>query len=481
MTIRAVFFDMGGTIETLEVSDELRLKSSGKLNRILQESGIDLGLSDENLLCVVMQGIKKYRDLCLETMIEYSPGKVWGEFIFKDFAVDPEKLERIAEDLAVFIENNFYSRSMRPEVPGVLEAVRKMGLKMGVISNVNSHRQVSENLEKYGIISFFNPIVLSSNYGIRKPDPSIFHYAARLINAPTSSCAYIGDRISRDILGSKKAGYRLSIQIRDKFDHGESDEGAIPDAIIDDMAGFIPILQQEMNRPDSKPTSKIQALLFDAGDVLYYRPKSDSRFEDFLQKLGMEELEQHLQQKQALLGQAFTGQIDMGKVNRTYLDLLGITDPQLVEIGKQILEGDNSNVIFFDGVKETLLSLKNQGYLLGIITDTANSVKTKLEWFERGGFGHVWDSIISSHELGLEKPDPQMYYAALDQLCITEDQAIFVGHRKTELDGAKNIGIVTVGFNRDYNAEADFNIDRFSDLLKIPILTHLGSNYETQH
>jgi len=468
MNIRAVFFDMGGTIETLGTSDELRLRSAKALKQLLKEAGIDLNLSNEDLLEVVTQGIKKYRELCLETMIEYSPQKVWREFIFKDFEVDPLKLDNIAEELAVFVENNFYLRGMRPEVPRVLDAIEKMGLKMGVISNVNSHRQVHENLEKYGIISYFDPIVLSSEYGIRKPDPSIFHYAARLMNAPTSSCVYIGDRISRDILGSKKAGFKISVQIRDDFDHGEIDDGAIPDAVIDDMTDLIPILQHEMLSPQVLPTTTIQALLFDAGDVLYYRPRQENGFNAFLQELGMDDVERHSPEKRALMRQLFQGQIDRDEFYRAYLDLLGITEPGLIEKAKAILKDDNSHLQFFPGVKETLLELKARGYLLAIITDTANSVKTKLQWFENGGFGNVWDAFISSREVGMAKPDPGMYFAALTQLGVQPQQAAFVGHDRVELAGAKAVGLHTIAFNYDEEAMADLYLKSFNDLLSAP-------------
>jgi putative hydrolase of the HAD superfamily len=92
------------------------------------------------------------------------------------------------------------------------------------------------------------------------------------------------------------------------------------------------------------------------------------------------------------------------------------------------------------------------GYMLGIVTDTANPVHAKLSWFERGGFGHVWDSIISSKELGTRKPDPKIYHAALQQLGLTPDQAVFVGHKASELDGARAIGMKTIAFNPDRDA-----------------------------
>jgi FMN phosphatase YigB (HAD superfamily) len=93
-----------------------------------------------------------------------------------------------------------------------------------------------------------------------------------------------------------------------------------------------------------------------------------------------------------------------------------------------------------------------------------------LKWFERGGFGHVWDSIISSMDIGTRKPDPTIYQAALQQLGVASDQAVFVGHRASELAGARAIGMQTIAFNYDKDASADIFIEKFSDLLKLPVL-----------
>ncbi len=223
MSIRAVFFDMGGTIETYGWTPELRLQETAGLRQRLEKAGIVLDLSDKQLFEIISAGLEAYHQISLQTLEELSPVRVWSEYIFADCPVDREKLALIAEDLMVFIENHWFQRAMRPEVPEVLQAIRQMGLKIGLISNVNSRGQVPDNLDLYGIRDYFNTIVLSSEYGRRKPDPAIFHYAARLTNVPTGECAYIGDRVARDILGARKAGYRLAVQIRHDYDHGEND------------------------------------------------------------------------------------------------------------------------------------------------------------------------------------------------------------------------------------------------------------------
>ncbi len=475
MTVQAVFFDMGGTIETYGWTPELRIQETAGIRQRLADAGIYLGLTDKQLYEIISAGLDAYHQVSLRTMDELAPQRVWNEYIFTDYPVDRDKLSAIAEELMVFIEIHYYQRAMRPDVPGVLEAIRKMGLKIGLISNVNSRGQVPTNLDLYGIRHYFDPIVLSSEYGRRKPDPAIFHYAARLANVPTGECVYIGDRISRDILGARKAGYRLAVQIRHDYEHGEVDEGATPDAVIDQMTEILEILRVELNNskdsaPGKNSQNPIRALLFDAGDILYYRQNSGSKLAAFLNEIGHPYNELPPDKISALRDQAYQGLINYDQYQEAMLRFYGITRPDLLARGKQILDDEANNVQFFEGVPETLSSLKDEGYLLGIITDTALPVHVKLNWFERGGFGDVWDSIISSKELGIRKPNPKIYQIALQQLGVPADQAIFVGHKSSELNGAKAVGIKTIAFNYDEGVTADHYLSHFSDLLKIPLL-----------
>jgi FMN phosphatase YigB (HAD superfamily) len=73
-------------------------------------------------------------------------------------------------------------------------------------------------------------------------------------------------------------------------------------------------------------------------------------------------------------------------------------------------------------------------------------------------------------DMGVRKPDPKLYNAALGQLGLTSDQAVFVGHRTSDLAGARAVGMKTIAFNYDKDAGADFYIENFADLLKVSIV-----------
>jgi putative hydrolase of the HAD superfamily len=312
-------------------------------------------------------------------------------------------------------------------------------------------------------------------YKRRKPDPAIFHYAARLSNSPTSECIYIGDRIARDIVGAKRAGFKLAIQIEHDFIHGEIDEGATPDLIISNMNELLDLLHEE------KPASKVgrqhesaaggtRAVLFDADGVLYFRTNKDEDLNAFIQQYGKPGCTVSEDEINLLRHQAFIGQITFEQHKARVLNLYGITDPALLSEGIQRALQEKQKIQFFDGAQETLHKLKARDFYLGIVTDTAQPLHVKINKLERGGIGHFWDAITPSSEVGVQKPDPRIYQLALQQLGVNPDQAVFVGHKTAELDGARKVGLKTVAFNYDADAEADYYIHHFSELADLPIM-----------
>jgi HAD superfamily hydrolase (TIGR01549 family) len=270
MGIRAVFFDMGGTIETFWYTPELRFRATPELRRRLLHAGLDLQISDRELFEVINTGWERYHKESIESMQEQTTFKVWSEYIFSEFHLDLEKLSNVSEELMVTLELNYFERKMRPEIPEVLEKIHATGMRMGLISNVCSHGQVPQSLQAYGLLDYFDPVVLSSQFGRRKPDPAIFQYAARLANVPTGECLYIGDRIARDIVGARRAGFEYAVQIVNEFDHGEKDEGALPDARIYSMTELLDFIQDQSASEGSrtKETTSIRNSISDEGDIL---------------------------------------------------------------------------------------------------------------------------------------------------------------------------------------------------------------------
>jgi putative hydrolase of the HAD superfamily len=423
----------------------------------------------------ISQGISGYHKWNLQSMIELPTIDIWSKYVFPDLPITKAAFEKISEELSFLYETCFYIREMRPEVPEVLARIKKLGLRMGCISNTQSLTQVPDTLKKYGLADYFSTVVLSSQYGHRKPDPAIFYHATQLAQLPTGACVYVGDKINRDILGAKRAGFNQAIQIRHEYDDGDPDEGAVPDHVIHDLSELIQILEADlMNQENTDTRTKncsIKAIFFDAGDILYYRPKRGSEFQKFLEGRQNTLVEDFEKKRVVLKDQAYSGMIGRSEYFDSLVRLYGFEDENEVAEGVAAIWRDDDNVAIFEGVPETVNALKQKGFILGIITDTAMPFSRKLSWFEEHGFGHVWDVVVSSKEIGIRKPAPVMYQKALEQVGLRAEEAVFIGHKAYELEGARKMGMKTVAFNYEKEAVADFYIQDFKDLISVPFFT----------
>ncbi|HSR30477.1 MAG TPA: HAD family hydrolase [Anaerolineae bacterium] len=242
--IRAVLFDMGGTLEDLTSDMTIRREATRGLRELLRELGVDPGLSLPDLQAAVLTGLEAYQAWRDKKEIELPPETVWTEYIFPSYGLSKVRLAAVADDIALYYETHYYARSLRPEAPATLEALHGRGLRLAIISNVMSRQLVPCKLAEYGIAHYFDPVVTSSCLGWRKPNERIFGEATRLMQMPPEACAYVGDTVSRDVMGARRAGYGLAIQIRSfltaKADLGV--EAVPPDAVIADLRQIVALL-----------------------------------------------------------------------------------------------------------------------------------------------------------------------------------------------------------------------------------------------
>lgn len=90
-------------------------------------------------------------------------------------------------------------------VEDVLKELKKRGYKLGIVTNGTSIAQ-NTKLDKVGIKSYFDTIVISGETPYKKPDVRIFELAANKLGVQTSECCMVGDIFAKDIVGSNRAG-----------------------------------------------------------------------------------------------------------------------------------------------------------------------------------------------------------------------------------------------------------------------------------
>jgi len=89
-----------------------------------------------------------------------------------------------------------------------------------------------------------------------------------------------------------------------------------------------------------------------------------------------------------------------------------------------------------------LARLKSAGLLLGVVSNSEGRVAQALEVAE---LRQYFDVVIDSGLIGIEKPDPRIFQAALQALGVRPDEALYVGDLyDVDVVGARAAGIEAV-------------------------------------
>jgi pyrophosphatase PpaX len=161
----------------------------------------------------------------------------------------------------------------------------------------------------------------------------------------------------------------------------------------------------------------------------------------------------------------------------TLHEAFGSINPDLVE--EMVLEYRAFNIANHDelvtefaGVFETMQSLKDKGFKLGIVTTKRHDVTLKgLRLMDLERFFEV---VVTYDHVSKTKPDPEPIFKALEQLDSTPEETMMVGDNYHDILAGKNAGTVTAGCawsikGRDYIAkyEPDYILENMADLLTI--------------
>lgn len=103
------------------------------------------------------------------------------------------------------------------------------------------------------IEEFFDTIVISSDYGFRKPDPRLFHIALAAMNARAAEAAYIGNCFETDLHGAKAAELATTGLIHQSEERIESlPDDPQPSFVAKDLSEAFRLINDE--KPSEKAT-----------------------------------------------------------------------------------------------------------------------------------------------------------------------------------------------------------------------------------
>ena len=130
-----------------------------------------------------------------------------------------------------------------PESRQVLRMLREENRRLGIIANQKPG--VTDRLEKWRLLEYFDIIISSAEEGMKKPDRSIFMLALQRTGASAEKTFMIGDRLDNDIIPAKKLGMK-TIWIKQGLygtisPHSPSDQ---PDHQLNDINELMRILSR---------------------------------------------------------------------------------------------------------------------------------------------------------------------------------------------------------------------------------------------
>lgn len=250
--IRAVVFDLGGTLHLCSNDEARKLWFAQRVISRLGEYGIALPIDPQALARQMEENAAVYKREVEESMRELEPVVIWNDYYLRQQHLGYEVLSPVAEELCFLYDYERVCNLRRPHVIECMEALRRDGLRIGMISNIISRSIVPHFVMEYGLSDYMECVLTSAGTGIRKPDPAIFHMAEQALGLKPEELAYVGDTLSRDVRGTRAAGWRLAIQIYSpssaRRDAGMAELGYRADYNITDLMEIPGIIARENGR-----------------------------------------------------------------------------------------------------------------------------------------------------------------------------------------------------------------------------------------
>jgi HAD superfamily hydrolase (TIGR01549 family) len=195
MTLRAICFDYGGTL------DGPGLHWLDRFARLYAEAGLTLAFErvraafDHATQCA-------YADTHVAHM---------GLQALIDFHV-ARQLEHLGlgdDTIAAQISSAFVhaSRTALAESRKILERLQRH-VALGVVSNF--YGNVGQILDEVGLAPVLTTVIDSNRVGVSKPDPAIFALAVHALGCRPDEVLYVGDSFEKDVIGAHGAGLRTA-------------------------------------------------------------------------------------------------------------------------------------------------------------------------------------------------------------------------------------------------------------------------------
>ena len=199
--IRALFLDVGNTLMFCEVDEILRLLEEESIpataSAVAKAERVSRRKLDGEVIPVLRNGGTPEH-----------PNRLYWECYFSvltdELRVPADRQKEVIDKIDRHVNNSANWSHIEPDTSEALEALRREGYLLGVISNANG--TIERHLANHNLRDYFRFVVDSGVIGKEKPAREIFEAGCRQAGVRPEESAYVGDIYSVDVMGAERAG-----------------------------------------------------------------------------------------------------------------------------------------------------------------------------------------------------------------------------------------------------------------------------------
>ncbi|EMI19454.1 Haloacid dehalogenase-like hydrolase domain protein [Rhodopirellula maiorica SM1] len=151
-----------------------------------------------------------------------------------------------------------------------------------------------------------------------------------------------------------------------------------------------------------------------------------------------------------------------------FCDHLDVSHPQNLTDIQRDLDADVDNAARFADSLPALQSLRDRGLRTALISNLASPYKRAVDLLN---LEPLFDTILYSCDVGLAKPNPDIYRHALSKLNTTAESTLMVGDsQRSDVDGPMAVGIRGFLIDRNGQSSGDSVLRALTD-----VTSYLGS------
>src|SRR5574341_546638 len=128
----------------------------------------------------------------------------YDRFVLRELGVELEDDTQFAVSINKAFQVHRWTSNLFPETREALEGLRRLGCRLGVISN--NTEQLPRELDEHQLASFFESVTYSAELGVEKPDPQIFNLAIQRMGCAPHEAVHVGDSYEKDVVGARAVG-----------------------------------------------------------------------------------------------------------------------------------------------------------------------------------------------------------------------------------------------------------------------------------